>query len=688
MRQFIITALLVVFCSSETVARELIRVACIGNSITYGSGVANRVRNSYPAQLQYALGSDYDVRNFGVSAKTLMSSTDNPYIETSAYSQSMDFAPDIVVIKLGTNDAKERNRSKLAENYKVQYQKLINSYSALPKKPRIILLTPVICYLTEGEFKGANAEYEKWVIPAIEQLAYENKLEVIDLYHLFSDTWSSYLMPDKLHPSSIGAGLIAERVASVIEMKPLSEVTNFGTESFNFHGYEGRRDGKNLLVSPRNAAPGKPWVLRSRFWNHQPQADIALLEKGLYIAYCDVADLYGSPKAVKRWSKFYRQMTALGLNKKVVIEAMSRGGLIAYNWAAQNPTRVAAIYADAPVMDLKSWPRVESAEDDYRKMCQVYGFKSPQELTSWNRNPIDHAAKLRNIPILHVVGDQDSIVPVADNTAIFEARMEALGSKIRVIHKPTVGHHPHSLHNPSQIVNFALEATGLAKNPCTKPIPGNEFRSSAGWVEDNDWHSISDEISQILANRKLDLLLLGNSITQGFGGSRQAVSHKPGREALDAALGSMSWEAAGISGDRTQHLLWRLENGGYAACQPRNVIITIGINNINDQSATQITDGIEAVCRRAQIEFPSSRIILFGVLPAGDPDSDRRAKVDEIHDNLNSKRFSMVEYVDPRGWFLTPTGELDMRLYSSDKLHLVKAGYEKWSEEIASLIKK
>ena len=82
------------------------------------------------------------------------------------------------------------------------------------------------------------------------------------------------------------------------------------------------------LVAPLQAAKGHPWVLRARFWGHEPQTDIALLERGFHIAYCDVTDLYGSPKAVKRWDAFYKQMTALGLNKKVGLEGMSRGALI------------------------------------------------------------------------------------------------------------------------------------------------------------------------------------------------------------------------------------------------------------------------------------------------------------------------------------------------------------------------
>ena len=77
--------------AGKAAGREVIRVACIGNSITYGAGIANREQNSYPAQLQAYLGPDYEVRNFGVSATTLLRSGDYPYVRTAAYRQALGY---------------------------------------------------------------------------------------------------------------------------------------------------------------------------------------------------------------------------------------------------------------------------------------------------------------------------------------------------------------------------------------------------------------------------------------------------------------------------------------------------------------------------------------------------------------------------------------------------------------------
>ena len=109
-------------------------------------------------------------------------------------------------------------------------------------------------------------------------------------------------------------------------------------------------------------------------------------------------------------------------------------------------------------------------------MLAAYGFKNEEQALRWKKNPLNHAAKIARagIPVLHVVGDADDIVPVAENTALFEAEMKRLGAPITVIHKPGIGHHPHSLNNPESIVRFILKATGRWSNNCAHAVPGNE----------------------------------------------------------------------------------------------------------------------------------------------------------------------------------------------------------------------
>jgi len=235
-----------------------------------------------------------------------------------------------------------------------------------------------------------------------------------------------------------------------------SEFHSFARYDFEF---EGRRA---IVVAPKRAAPGMPWVWRARFFGHEPQADIEMLKRGWHVAYADVAGLFGAPKAVEHWNRFYRHVTTRwGFHPRPALEGMSRGGLIIYNWAKANPDKVTAIYGDAPVCDFKSWPggkgSGKGSPKAWQQCLQAWGFTEAEALKA-PVNPIDGLEPLAKagVPLLHVVGDADEVVPVAENTAILERRYRALGGSIKVIHKPGVGHHPHSLKDPKPIVDFFL----------------------------------------------------------------------------------------------------------------------------------------------------------------------------------------------------------------------------------------
>lgn len=215
------------------------------------------------------------------------------------------------------------------------------------------------------------------------------------------------------------------------------------------------------VVTPTNTTVSKPWVWRARFFGHEPQTDVALLKKGFHVAYVDVKGLWGSPEAVARWDTFYEYLTTVhGFAKKPALEGMSRGGLIIYNWAAKNPDKVACIYADAPVCFLMY--RLDAGGNGMR-MLQPYGL-TPEQAKTFKGNPIDNLQPLAdaNVPLLHVVGDADTVVPVSKHTAVLENRYKALGGSIQVIHKEGVGHHPHSLKDPTPIVDFILEHASLS----------------------------------------------------------------------------------------------------------------------------------------------------------------------------------------------------------------------------------
>ena len=256
----------------------------------------------------------------------------------------------------------------------------------------------------------------------------------------------------------------------IIQAAAAEPAQPFPGQKSEWHGYVQytfRLDERTCyVVVPKSPAPGMPWVWRARFWGHEPQTDLALLGHGFHVVYCDVAGLFGSPNAVKRWDAFYRFLTEEhGFARKAVLEGMSRGGLIIYNWAAKNADKVACIYADAPVCDIRSWPggkgKSPGSPADWRKCLEAYGI-TEDEAETFKGNPIDHLEPLAEagIPLLHICGGADKTVPFEENTAILAKRYRALGGDIALIVKEDCGHHPHSLEDPKPIVDFILKHTG------------------------------------------------------------------------------------------------------------------------------------------------------------------------------------------------------------------------------------
>ncbi|MFI3261500.1 MAG: GDSL-type esterase/lipase family protein [Rikenellaceae bacterium] len=674
------------------------KVACIGNSITFGTGVVNRELNSYPAQLQGYLGEVYEIANFGVSGTTVLLKGDKPYMETEQFKKSLEFNPDIIFIKLGTNDSKEHN-IKYIENFKNDYQALINSYLELNPKVRIILVTPVRCYITEGD-KINDTKIREKIVPEIEKLAYDNVLEIFDSYYIFGEDYVQSLFPDKIHPSSNGTGIMAANFYRYLTMKRDNIFNVFKLmpegQSFNFHGYLGKLymidDVQLKVVQPKVANKERKWILRARFWDYEPQLDIKLLELGYHIVYFGVENLYGSNEALKHWDDVYKRMTFYGLSETLALEGMGRGGLPVYNWAAKNTKYVSAIYADAPVMDLKSWPMGEGesagSEEDTERMLKAYGMKSKADMLKYKKNPIDLAkifAKSKT-PILHVVGEDDIVVPVKENTDVFAKRLRAEGHNITIISKPGVGHCPHSLSKPEQILRFILKADGLYENHAILPVRGNGYRSSpAGWLNGADWNEVAEDITVTLKAQKVDILMLGNSITQGASRNRKKTA---GSRDLSPYFKEYSWESAGISGDKTQNLLWRLQTGEYNSAAPKYVSIAIGVNNLGaDDDGPTTLEGILAVVKAAQKEFPDSKIILFGLLPTKSTEK-RLNDYYWIQSELKKIEFdSQIKYVDPTPYFTDENGDPRKDIYRPDMIHLINKGYEVWCNLIYDTIK-
>lgn len=217
------------------------------------------------------------------------------------------------------------------------------------------------------------------------------------------------------------------------------------------------------IVAPATPAQGNPWLWRGEFFGAFATVDEALLKQGWHVVYIACPNTFGSPDTMARWSKLYDELTHhYGFARRPVLLGMSRGGIYVYNWASQHPDKVGLIYGDAPVCDVKSWPggkgKGKGSAHDWELFQKVYGLTAAQAM-EWKGNPIDILAPIAkaHIPVIHVVGDADDVVPMDENTMLLKRRYEALGGHVELIVKHGVGHHPHSLEDPAPIVRYILE---------------------------------------------------------------------------------------------------------------------------------------------------------------------------------------------------------------------------------------
>ncbi len=199
---------------SVALSRDTIRIACVGNSITEGFGLKDKQTDAYPARLQQLLGDGYKVMNFGLSSHTLMQKTDRPYIKPTRtkhhrFHEALASQPDIVTIKLGTNDSKTPYDSLLHADFTADLNALIDSFQALPSHPYIYLCLPIPAVGEVWTIRDSVIEHE--IVPRIKAVADQRHLPVIDLYTPLKPF--PELLQDKIHPNRAGAMLIAEEIA-------------------------------------------------------------------------------------------------------------------------------------------------------------------------------------------------------------------------------------------------------------------------------------------------------------------------------------------------------------------------------------------------------------------------------------------------------------------------------------------
>lgn len=453
------------------------KVAVIGDSISVGSGAENPRQQGYAAQMAALLGDKYDVEVFALGGHTLLQKTSASLMKKPIYQKALQFAPDVAVVMLGTNDSSSGRRPfwRYHEDLRPDLLSMISDLRQANPEILVHVAGPPPMYPDRSGLKEERVadltqrrEHLKVVRSVFRQVAEE---EPNVIAHDLSRALSPEETTDGVHPTTAGHKRLGNHMAellraafdegfSIQQKLPDPKVGEF----HGFQRYDFALDEvATTVVVPRQARQGRPWIWRARFFGHQPALDLQLLDRGWHFVYCDVKNLYGSDEAMTRWDRCHRFMTKSGLSSKPVLEGMSRGGLPIFRWASLNPDKVSAVYGDNPVCDFRTWPGGEGSKGspgDWKRLLEAWeiseeeGREHPQ-VVDW----LEPMAKA-GLPVALVLGLKDEVVPPVTNGMEVAEKYQELGGPVKVWTKPEDGHHPHGLHPPDELRQFLVEAAG------------------------------------------------------------------------------------------------------------------------------------------------------------------------------------------------------------------------------------
>lgn len=215
-----------------------------------------------------------------------------------------------------------------------------------------------------------------------------------------------------------------------------------------------------------------------------------------------------------------------------------------------------------------------------------------------------------------------------------------------------------------------VRARADEKNSAVTPVP-----RTGRWMERHE--KFNERVKQGHA----DLVFIGDSITHGWEGR--------GKEVWEKYYGKRHAVNLGIGGDRTQHVIWRLDHGNFEGITPKVAVIMIGTNNSKDNTPQEIADGVTAIVKQIRTKSPHTKILLLGIFPRGANPEDARRKVNEATNAIISKLDDgkHVYYLDIGAKFLDKDGTLS-RDIMPDLLHPNEKGYQIWAEAIEPTLKK
>lgn len=218
---------------------------------------------------------------------------------------------------------------------------------------------------------------------------------------------------------------------------------------------------------------------------------------------------------------------------------------------------------------------------------------------------------------------------------------------------------------------------------CLSPAYAQEGKPNDAVVpvpRDANWMKRHDSFNERVKKGNVDLIFIGDSITQGWEGA--------GKKVWEEFYGKRNAVNLGIGGDRTQHVLWRLENGNIDGIKPKLAVLMIGTNNSGSNTSEQIAEGVTAIVEKLRKQLPETKVLVLGIFPRGADKNDARRKVNEGANELIKKLADdkTVFYLDIGPNFLAEDGTLSKEVMP-DLLHLNEKSYRTWAESIEPKVK-
>ncbi|MCE7062859.1 SGNH/GDSL hydrolase family protein [Dyadobacter sp. CY343] len=438
-------------------------------------------------------------------------------------------------------------------------------------------------------------------------------------------------------------------------------------------------------VKPAKAIPGNPWVWRAHFPTWHTEMDSILLSRGFHIAYVNTNDMFAHPQAMQVWDAFYDYLVKeKQFALKVALEGVSRGGLYVYGWGKRNPDKVSCIYAEAPVCDPKSWPggkgKGPGSEKDWDLWLKLFG-KSEEEALKFNDIPLNDLAGLAafKVPIVHVIGLQDKLVPPAENSDLLVKTYQQLGGPVSVYpmtrgEQKLDGHH-FPIEHPEFFANF-IEQNSV---PVTKPLPHDPY------IEVNA--GLGNAFEKFKTTKKGTVAFLGGSITHNPGW-RNKTSQYLQERFPDTEF---TFIAAGIPSLGSTPHAFRFSRDVLAQGIPDLLFMESAVNDRgNGFSEKAQVRALEGIVRQMHTANPKANVVLMAFAePLKNTDYEKGKEPTEVAVHQRIAKYYGAAYINlaKEVYDRIKAGEFSWE-YDFKDLHPSPYGQEVYFQTIKELLKK